>query len=109
MVGYLSELQWLLSEDALKHVTLPPYTAGCGAVAEKVACDYPPCALKQIARVAFMESGSPAATVIKNFTGTNADQNSVAKSLAVDKLTDDAAAKIWVDAHPDQVAAWIKG
>ncbi len=108
LIGYFYEPQWFLAEVPLKHVTLPPYTAGCDAVAAKVACDYPPYALNKIARVAFMNSGSPAATMIKNFQWTNADQNSVAKSLAVDKLTDDAAAKIWVDAHPDQVKAWLK-
>ncbi len=107
MIGYFYEPQWFLAEVPLKHVTLPPYTVGCDAVPAKIACDYPPYALNKIARVKFMNSGSPAATVIKNFKWTNADQNSVAKSIAVDKLTDEAAAKIWVTAHPAQVKAWL--
>jgi glycine betaine/proline transport system substrate-binding protein len=108
MIGYFYAPQWFLAQVPLKHVTLPPYKVGCDAVAAKVACDYPPYALNKIARVKFMSSGSPAVNVIKNFKWTNADQNSVAKSLAVDKLTDEAAAKIWVTTHPAQVKAWIK-
>jgi glycine betaine/proline transport system substrate-binding protein len=107
MIGYFYEPQWFLAEVPLKHITLPAYTVGCDADPKKVACDYPPYPLNKIASVKFMKSGSPAATVIKNFKWTNNDQNSVAKSLAVDKLTDDAAAKIWVDAHPALVKAWI--
>lgn len=107
MIGYFYEPQWFLSEVALKHVALPAYTPGCDSDPKKVACDYPPYILNKIASKKFMDSGSPAATLIKNFSWTNDDQNSVAKSITVDKLTDDAAAKIWVDAHPDQVKAWL--
>ena len=107
VIGYFYEPNWFLSEVALKHVALPPYTVGCDAVPGKVACDYPPYKLNKIARKAFMDSGSPAATLLKNFTWSNDDQNSVAKSLTVDKLTDDAAAKIWVDANKDKVNAWL--
>lgn len=107
VIGYFYEPQWFLSEVPLKHVALPAYTVGCDAVAKSVACDYPPYILNKIASKKFMDSGSPAATLIKNFTWTNDDQNSVAKSITVDKLTDDAAAKIWVDAHPDAVKAWL--
>lgn len=107
MIGYFYEPQWFLAQVPLKHVTLPPYKVGCDAVPAKVACDYPPYPLNKIARVKFINSGSPAVKVIKNFKWTNADQNSVAKSLAFDHLTDDAAAKIWVNAHQAQVKAWL--
>jgi len=107
MIGYFYEPQWFLAQVPLKHVTLPAYTVGCDAVPAKVACDYPPYPLNKVASAKFMKSGSPAAKVIKNFNWTNADQNSVAKSLAFDHLTDDAAAKIWVTAHPAQVKAWL--
>ena len=56
-----------------------------------------------------MNSGSPAAAFIKKFSWTNDDQNSVAKSITIDKLSDDAAAKKWVDANPDKVKAWLAG
>ncbi|MBI3428660.1 MAG: ABC transporter substrate-binding protein [Actinobacteria bacterium] len=107
VIGYFYEPQWFLSEVALKQVALPPYTAGCDADPKTVACDYPPYILNKIASKKFMDSGSPAATLIKNFTWTNDDQNSVAKSITVDKLTDDQAAKKWVDANQSKVDAWL--
>ena len=107
VIGYFYEPHYFLSELALKRVLLPPYVAGCDANVKTVACDYPPYALNKVARTAFMKSGSPAAKLIKNFSWTNADQNSVAQSIAVGKMSRDAAAKKWVDAHPDIVAKWI--
>jgi glycine betaine/proline transport system substrate-binding protein len=107
MIGYFYEPHWFLAQVALKHVALPAWTKGCDANAKTVACDYPPYVLNKIASTKFMKSGSPAAAVIKNFSWTNADQNSVAKSLSVDKLTDDAAAKIWVTANQATVNKWL--
>lgn len=107
VIGYFYEPQWFLSEVPLKHIALPPYTAGCDADPATVACDYPPYILNKIASKKFMDSGSPAASLIKNFTWTNDDQNSVAKSITVDKMTDDEAAKKWVNANQDKVNAWL--
>ena len=45
---------------------------------------------------------------MKNFQWTNDDQNQVAKSIAEDKLSPEAAAKKWVDANKDKVQAWLK-
>ncbi|MDP1711070.1 MAG: ABC transporter substrate-binding protein [Candidatus Nanopelagicaceae bacterium] len=107
VIGYFYEPQWFLSEVPLKHIALPPYTVGCDADPATVACDYPPYILNKIASKKFMDSGSPAASLIKNFTWTNDDQNSVAKSITVDKMTDDEAAKKWVDANQDKVNTWL--
>ena len=107
VIGYFYEPHWFLSELHLVHIKLPAYTTGCDADPKTITCDYPPYALNKVARTAFLNSGSPAAKLIKNFTWTNADQNSVARSIAVDKLTRDAAAKKWVDAHPDIVKKWL--
>lgn len=107
VIGYFYEPQWFLSEVPLKHISLPPYTVGCDADPATVACDYPPYILNKIASKKFMDSGSPAASLIKNFTWTNDDQNSVAKSITVDKMTDDEAAKKWVDANQDKVNVWL--
>ena len=57
----------------------------------------------------FAESGSPAYTLVKNFQWTNDDQNSVARSIALDGLTDDEAAKKFIDANPALVAKWLQG
>jgi glycine betaine/proline transport system substrate-binding protein len=46
---------------------------------------------------------------VKNFNWTNVDQNTVAKYIAVDKMSDEDAAKKWVDANKDKVDAWLKG
>ncbi|MFA5919641.1 MAG: ABC transporter substrate-binding protein [Candidatus Nanopelagicaceae bacterium] len=107
VIGYFYEPQWFLSEVPLKHIALPPYTAGCDADPATVACDYPPYSLNKIASKKFMDSGSPAASLLKNFNWTNDDQNSVAKSITVDKMTDDQAAQKWVDANQDKVNAWL--
>lgn len=109
VIGYFYEPQWFLAEVPLKHVTLPPYTPGCDADAQKVACDYPPYHLNKVVSVKFANSGSPAWNLVKNFKWTNDDQNLVAKYIAQDKMTDDQAAKKWVDANPDKVKAWLAG
>ncbi|MFB7245512.1 glycine/betaine ABC transporter substrate-binding protein [Streptomyces populi] len=108
MIGYFYEPQWFLSEVPLKKVSLPKYTTGCDAVAEKVACDYPVYDLDKIVSSKFAKSGSPAYDLVKNFNWTNEDQNTVAKYIAQDKLSHEAAAKKWVDANKDKVDAWIK-
>jgi glycine betaine/proline transport system substrate-binding protein len=106
-IAYFYEPQWFFEEMKLVRVNLPPYTDGCDADAEKVACDYPPYDLNKIASARFANSGSPAAELAKKFQWTNEDQNSVARSIAVDKLSDADAAKKWVDANPDKVQAWL--
>ncbi|MEP9382018.1 ABC transporter substrate-binding protein [Nocardioides sp. KR10-350] len=107
LIGYFYEPHWFFSEVPLVHVKLPPYKEGCDADPEKVDCDYPAYTLNKIVSTKFADSGSPAYTLVKNFKWTNDDQNQVAKWIAVDKMDPEDAAKKWVDAHPDQVKAWI--
>ncbi|MBA2951085.1 ABC transporter substrate-binding protein [Streptomyces himalayensis] len=108
VIGYFYEPQWFMSEVPLVKVKLPEYKAGCDADAEKVDCDYPVYKLDKIVSAKFAKSGSPAYDLVKNFTWTNDDQNIVAKYIAVDKMTPEAAAKKWVEANRDKVDAWIK-
>ncbi|MBV7695639.1 ABC transporter substrate-binding protein [Streptomyces sp. TRM70350] len=108
VIGYFYEPQWFMSEVPLKKVKLPEYKEGCDADAEKVDCDYPVYKLDKIVSAKFAKSGSPAYDLVKNFTWTNEDQNIVAKYIAVDKMTPEAAAKKWVEANRDKVEAWIK-
>ncbi|MFF7731374.1 MULTISPECIES: glycine betaine ABC transporter substrate-binding protein [unclassified Streptomyces] len=108
VIGYFYEPQWFLSEVPLKKVSLPEYKEGCDADAEKVACDYPVYELDKIVSAKFAKSGSPAYDLVKKFTWTNDDQNTVAKYIAVDKMAPEAAAKKWVEANRDKVDAWIK-
>ena len=108
-LAYFYEPQWFFNEMKLVRVNLPAYKTGCDADPAKVACDYPPYDLNKVASVKFVDSGSPAAALAKAFNWTNEDQNTVSKYIAVDKMSDDDAAKKWVDANPDKVNAWLAG
>jgi glycine betaine/proline transport system substrate-binding protein len=107
LLAYFYEPQWLFDELKLVKVDLPPYKAGCDAVPEKIACDYPPYDLDKIVSKKFADSGSPAYDLVKNFNWTNADQNVVAKYIAEDKMTPDAAAAKWVKDNQPKVDAWL--
>jgi glycine betaine/proline transport system substrate-binding protein len=107
VIGYFYEPSWFFSEVPLVHVDLPEHTAGCDADPAKVACDYPVFDLDKIVSTRFAKSGSPAYDLVKNFKWTNTDQNTVAKYIALDKMTPEAAAKKWVEANPDKVKTWL--
>ncbi|KUL32158.1 ABC transporter substrate-binding protein [Streptomyces regalis] len=109
VIGYFYEPSWFFSEVPLVKVDLPKHTEGCDADPAKVACDYPVFDLDKIVSTKFAKSGSPAYDLVKNFTWTNDDQNTVAKYIALDKMTPQAAAKKWIDANPDKVKAWLGG
>ncbi|MCH0568375.1 ABC transporter substrate-binding protein [Streptomyces sp. MUM 136J] len=108
VIGYFYEPQWFMSEVPLAKVKLPDYKEGCDADTAKVACDYPVYKLDKIVSAKFAESGSPAYGLVKNFNWTNDDQNVVAKYIAEDKMTAEAAAEKWVEANRDKVDAWLK-
>ena len=71
---------------------LPPYTEGCQDDPAKVACDYPETTLKKIVSTEWVEKGSPAVDLVKNFKWTNDDQNLVGKYIAKDKMSAEDAA-----------------
>jgi glycine betaine/proline transport system substrate-binding protein len=106
LLGYFYEPHWLLSEVPLVKVNLPAWKPGCDADPEKVACDYPTYTLNKIISAKFAGSGSPAAGLAKAFKWTNEDQNQVATDIQ-NGMAPEAAAKKWVDAHPDAVEAWL--
>jgi len=107
LLAYFYEPQWFFNELKLVKVNLPKYTAGCDADPAKVACDYPPYDLDKVVSKKFADSGSPAYDLVKNFQWTNEDQNAVARMIAVDKLTPDAAAEKWVKDNQSKVDAWL--
>ncbi len=109
MLGYFYEPQWFMSEVPLVKVNLPKYTDGCDADAAKVACDYPQYTLNKIVATKFATKNDAAYKLVKAFTWTNEDQNEVAKYIAQDQMKPAEAAKKWIDAHADKVAAWTKG
>jgi glycine betaine/proline transport system substrate-binding protein len=107
LIGYFWEPQYIHAEVPMERVKLPPYKPGCDADKEKVACDYAETELKKVASKEFMDSGSTAATLVKNFTWTNDDQNQVAAYITADKMSPEDAAAKWVKDNPDKVQAWL--
>ena len=69
--------------------------------------DYPETPLQKLASKKLMDSGTVFAKIIKNFSWTNADQNSVAADIEGGMSAEEAAKK-WIKANPDKVAAWTK-
>ncbi len=68
--------------------------------------DYPSLPLMKLATTKLMNSGSPFVTLLKNFSWTNPDQNSVAADIE-GGMDAAAAAQKWIDANPDKVKAWL--
>jgi len=108
LIGYFYEPQWLFAEIPLKPVKLPPYTEGCQDDPAKVACDYPETTLQKIVSTEWVEKGSPAVDLVKNFKWTNDDQNLVGKYIAKDKMSAEDAATKWVEDNKEKVDAWLK-
>ena len=109
--AYYWEPNWFDSQinNAMVQFKLTPYTPGCDKNPKNMTCDYPPYNLNKVASTKFVNSGSPAVTLIKNFKWTNDDQNAVATDISLNKMSDDDAAKKWLDAHPDVWKAWLAG
>ncbi|MEO8463032.1 MAG: ABC transporter substrate-binding protein [Chloroflexota bacterium] len=107
LLFYWWDPHWIHAQVKLTQIKLPEYTAGCDADLEKVACDYPSYNLNKIIRTKFNEDGGAAATMIKNFSWTNEDQNLVSDYITNQGMTADQAAKKWVDEHESVWKAWV--
>jgi glycine betaine/proline transport system substrate-binding protein len=105
LIGYFYDPQWLLNEIELVQIKLPPWTEGCDKDLKKVACDYPAYTLNKIVRTKWLDTAGDAGTFIKNFSWTNADQNSVADAITNKNMKELDAAKVWIDAN---AATWQK-
>ena len=86
---------------------LPPYTEGCQDDPAKVACDYPETTLKKIVSTEWVEEGSPAVDLVKNFKWTNEDQNLWASTSPRTRCPPEEAAAKWVEENQDKVDAWV--
>jgi glycine betaine/proline transport system substrate-binding protein len=107
LIGYFYTPQWLNAEVKLVKINFPPYTAGCDADPKTVACDYPPYTLNKAISVKFATDGGDAATLVKNFKWSNADQNTVADYKANKGMTIEAAAQKWIDENQATWKAWM--
>ena len=106
MIGYFYEPQWFLSEVKLVQVNLPPYTAGCDADPEKVACDYPPYTWTRSPARSSPTPAGPAVNMVKNFSGPTRTRTRSPRT-SPNKMSYDDAAKKWVDANAAKVDAWL--
>ncbi|MFZ4487340.1 MAG: glycine betaine ABC transporter substrate-binding protein [Candidatus Nanopelagicales bacterium] len=104
-LGYFYEPQNFLAKVPLARVNFP---ANDWTDAEKASglTDYPETQLQKLATTKLMESGSPFASLLKNFSWTNEDQNMVALDIE-SGMTPEEAAQKWIDANKDKVDAWI--
>jgi glycine betaine/proline transport system substrate-binding protein len=106
--------QYLNQQLNLAEVKLPPRFKGCqddassGGAIKKYRCAYAADPLNKLLSRKFIQSGSPAVKVLRNFKWSNADQNLVAKWIAGDKVKPEVAAAKWVKANAAKVNAWLK-
>lgn len=107
ILAYYYTPNWFSATVDLVHIELPAWTEGCDTDPKSIKCDYPPYHLNKVASTKFAASGSPAYTLISKFMWTNDDQNLVAAYITDQKMSDDDAAKKWLDANPDKWKAWL--
>jgi len=106
--------QYLNQQLNLAEVKLPARIKGCqddasaGGEIKKYKCAYAADPLNKLFSKKFIQSGSPAVKVLRNFKWSNADQNLVAKWIAGDKVKPEKAAEKWVKANAAKVNAWLK-
>jgi glycine betaine/proline transport system substrate-binding protein len=106
--------QYLNQQLNLAEVMLPARIKGCqddasaGGDIKKYKCAYAADPLNKLLSKKFIQSGSPAVKVLRNFKWSNADQNLVAKWIAGDKVKPEKAAEKWVKANAAKVNAWLK-
>jgi glycine betaine/proline transport system substrate-binding protein len=101
----------LHSKVELSEIKLPDVTQACldsaAAADGKYACDYPVDVLYKAASTKLQEKNAAAFAFLSKFQLTTEQQNEIAAMVDSDGKTADAAAKEWVDANPDIVAAWL--
>lgn len=105
VIGYWYTPQYFNAQVELVRINFP---ANDWADAEKASglTDYPATPLIKLASKKLMDSGSPFATLLKNFQWSNDDQNGVAADIE-GGMDPAAAAQKWIDANPDKVKAWL--
>jgi glycine betaine/proline transport system substrate-binding protein len=106
--------QYLNQQLNLAEVKLPTRFDGCqddastGGDIKKYKCAYAADPLNKLFSKKFVQSGSPAVKVLRQFKWSNADQNLVAKWIAGDRVKPDKAAEKWAKANAAKVNAWLK-
>jgi glycine betaine/proline transport system substrate-binding protein len=110
---YWYDPQYLNATYKLTQVKLPARFKGCqddekqGGDPKKYACAYPSYTLLKFMSKKFATSGSPAVGVVKRFSWSNADQNTVAGMIAGQHMNPDQAAQKWIAANKAKVSKWL--
>ncbi len=107
ILAYYYTPNWFSAKVDLVHIELPAWTQGCDSDPTSIKCDYPPYHLNKVVSTKFATSGSPAAALIAKFNWSNDDQNQVAEYITGENMSDDAAAKKWLDANTAKWQAWL--
>ena len=110
---YWYDPQYLNAQYKLSQIQLPARFKGCkddekqGGNPKQYACAYPSYTLEKFFSAKFAKSGSPAVAVLKRFSWSNADQNSVAGAIAGQHVDPDKAAQKWIAANQAKVNKWL--
>jgi len=113
VIFYWYTPQYLNTQYQLSEVLLPKRFKGCkddakaGGNVAQYKCAYDKIVLNKVFSAKFAKSGSPAYPVLKRFSWTNLDQETVAKWIAGDHLNPDKAGQKWVAANPGKVNKWL--
>jgi glycine betaine/proline transport system substrate-binding protein len=105
--------QHLNAEYQLTEVKLPPRFPGCvdsvttGTPPKDYRCAYANQVLNKLFGTKFAKTGSPAYPVLKRFSWSNSDQESVAQWIIGDHMSPDAAGQKWVSENKTQVMTWL--
>ena len=105
VLGYWYTPQYFNAQVELARINFPANDWTDAAQASGLT-DYPATPLIKLASKKLMDSGSPFATLFKNFQWSNEDQNGVAADIE-GGMDPAAAAQKWIDANPDKVKAWL--
>src|SRR6266581_6138101 len=105
--------QYLNLQYKLSEVKLPKRFKGClddaksGGSVAKYKCAYDHIVLNKVFSSKFAKSGSPAYAVLKRFSWSNTDQETVAKYIAGQHINPDKAAQKWISANQAKVNKWL--
>lgn len=102
---YWYEPHWKNLDLDLVEVEFPDYVEGCNEPVEVTDCAYFNTPLQKFFNADFEQNGGDAAEFLRNFRWSTEQQNQVAKTLAVDGLSDKEAAARWVE-NDDNKSTW---
>lgn len=91
-------------------IQLPAFTQACAKLpAAKIDCAYPPYHLYKAMSASLPKEAPVVASFIRRFHWTSDDQNEVGYDMAVNHMSQTAAARAFVDSHHGLVNSWLHG